>query len=161
MPTGIFKHSPQCGFQKGHIVSAEIRKKISIANKGRKLSEETKRKFSEIRKGKHHSEKSKIKIGEAHKGEKHHNWKGGRIEQKGYIFILDHTHPFCNCGGYVLEHRLVMEKMLGRYLNPKEIVHHKNGVRNDNRPENLILVVLNKHWHPCLCPKCGFEFLIK
>lgn len=47
--------------------------------------------------------------------------------------------------GYVYEHILVMEGMIGRYLLPPETVHHKNGVRNDNRPENLELWASGHH----------------
>jgi hypothetical protein len=50
-------------------------------------------------------------------------------------------HPRTGNGPYVFEHVLVMEEMLGRYLLPGENVHHRNGVRDDNRPENLELWV--------------------
>jgi hypothetical protein len=68
-------------------------------------------------------------------------WKGGRIRTKsGYIMIrtLDHPRAGRN-NGYVFEHILVMEDILGRQLEDGETVHHKNGVKDDNRKKNLEL----------------------
>ena len=93
--------------------------------------------------------------------EQAYHWKGGKIKDyNGYILVLNHEHPFKNIKNYVYEHRLVMEKHLGRYLKSTEQVHHLNGIKDDNRIENLGLFVENKNWHPCLCPKCGFNFFI-
>ena len=88
--------------------------------------------------GGHHSEETKGKIGIAVSGENNGNWNGGKKTMRGYISILKPEHPLNNAG-YVLEHRLVMEEYLGRYLLPKEVVHHINETRNDNRIENLML----------------------
>ena len=73
-------------------------------------------------------------------GENNPMWKGGkRGHSKGYMLILNKKHPLCNKSGYVYEHRLVMEKHIGRYLRPEERVHHINGIKNDNRIKNLVL----------------------
>ncbi len=80
-------------------------------------------------------------------GEKNYGWKGGRQKNShGYILVYKPNHPFCNKRRYILEHRLVMEKHIGRYLLSKEVVHHINKIHSDNRPENLILFKnMNQH----------------
>lgn len=72
------------------------------------------------------------------RGEKNCQWRGGRFETKGYVKVYAPDHPNAT-GRYVLEHVKVMSEQLGRPLLPEETVHHKNGVKNDNRPENLEL----------------------
>jgi len=76
------------------------------------------------------------------------NWKGGRIiDEDGYILIKQNNHPFCDNKGYIREHRLIMEKHIGRLLKPEERIHHKgikhpiSSIENkqDNRIENLQL----------------------
>lgn len=67
------------------------------------------------------------------------NWSGGGKHSAGYVVIHKHEHPFAKSQGRIYEHRLVMEKHLGRYLMHGESVHHINGIKNDNRIENLKL----------------------
>lgn len=59
--------------------------------------------------------------------------------EEGYIRLYRPDHPKAWKTGFILEHTLVMMEKLGRDLFPEESVHHLNGVRDDNRPENLEL----------------------
>ena len=70
-------------------------------------------------------------------GERHPGWRGGRTQRKGYWYVHQPDHPHATKSGYVLEHRLVMEGTLGRYLHPSEVVHHRDGDRENNDPHNL------------------------
>ena len=72
-------------------------------------------------------------------GAESQNWKGGRRIDDGYVLIYIPTHHKAKSNGYVREHIVVMEKELGRKLVKGENVHHKNGNKQDNRPENLEL----------------------
>ncbi len=72
--------------------------------------------------------------------EKNKNWRGGRTYHKaGYVMVRVPGHPRTRKHPYVFEHILVMEQQLGRYLLSDETVHHRNGVRDDNRLVNLEL----------------------
>lgn len=94
-------------------------------------------------------------------GQENPNWKGGKIIRNGYVLIYSPNHPRKSSQCYVFEHRLVMEKHLGRYLEKWEQIHHKNGIKNDNKIENLELVINKKHFGQIRCPYCLKEFLIK
>lgn len=149
----------------GHGVTPETRAKIATSHIGKKLSDETRAKIGVAHRGFKHSPETRAKMSSDRKGKfsgmNSSNWKGGRyINSGGYVLIHCPDHPFNN-GGYVREHRLVMEGILGRYLEPSELVHHKNQAKNDNRPENLELVVHTNHYGEVLCPLCQGHFLIK
>jgi ADP-ribosylglycohydrolase len=78
----------------------------------------------------------------ARRGEKHPRWKGGRREDKnGYITIRCYDYPGATGSVSVYEHQAVMAKHLGRPIMIDESIHHRNGIRNDNRLENLELRV--------------------
>lgn len=72
------------------------------------------------------------------------SYKGGSLHQ-GYKLIYSPTRPSAKGNRYIFEHRLVMEKFLGRYLKPEEHIHHINKNKLDNRIENLKVVSNKEH----------------
>lgn len=95
---------------------------------GKKMSEETRRKMRPVW--------DKIGDQRRHYKKKH---------ASGYILVYLPNHPAADRLGYVLEHRVVMEIHIGRFLLQDEIVHHKNGDKKDNRIENLVIVTRAEH----------------
>jgi len=79
-------------------------------------------------------------------GDSHPLWKGGKKVFDGYVFIYDKNHPRARKGHrYVPEHILVWEQTHNRQLPKGWRIHHLNGVKTDNRPENLIALPKAKH----------------
>jgi len=124
MPKGIYLH------KSGMKRTAETKRKMSLAALGKKKN------YTIWNKG----------LKGWNSGEKNPNWKGGKARHsEGYVLILQKKHPFSNHQGYIPQHRLVMEKHIGRYLYKGEMVHHINGNKKDNRIENLELTTQSKH----------------
>jgi hypothetical protein len=73
-----------------------------------------------------------------------HNGRRARKDPNGYVLIYEPTHPR-GYKGWVYQHRFVVETCIGRHLEPSEAVHHINGIKDDNRPENLELMDLTEH----------------
>lgn len=105
--------------------------KISNAQKGKKYAL-----------GKKRTEEQKQKLSKA----KQLKGIGCKKQRKdGYVAIHFPDHPKSNKDGYIMEHDLIMECFIGRWLKDNEIVHHKNKIRNDNRIENLQLMTFEEH----------------
>lgn len=99
-----------------------------------------------------------------HNKKRHQNFdlssKGKFRSRYGYIYSKCPNHPRAGRLGYVLEHILVAEQSLGRLLVGDEVVHHKNGKRDDNRPENLEVLESTSahqklHWTEKALRECG------
>lgn len=73
------------------------------------------------------------------------NFNGYRARSEGYILRYVPGHPYANSRGYVPEHRLVVEEHIGTVLPKEFVVHHINGVRDDNRIENLAVMTVGAH----------------
>lgn len=91
--------------------------------------------------------------------------KGWTLTSKGYVAMRAQGHPMADRTGYVMQHRLVVAEALGRDLLPSEVVHHINGVKDDNRLENLELLEKVTHdrlsgatpRYQIVCPYCDHE----
>ena len=117
--------------------------------KGKKIDKSICEKMSATRISRHYkmSDKQKKIISEANSC----NFDGmngyGHTKPRsdGYISCYVPRHPYCHKDKYAMLHTVIMERSIGRYLYRDEVVHHVNGVRDDNRIENLQLMKTHDH----------------
>lgn len=90
-----------------------------------------------------------LKMSKVSKGrvlEKSNSWRGGRyIRKDGYVNVHIPDHPMATINGWVFEHIVVACKKLGRTLNTNEVVHHIDGDKTNNDPENLEIIKRSEH----------------
>ena len=134
----VYNYIKKYGIPSRPTMTEKTKRKISAKLKGkpaklkvRKLSQETKKKISKSNKGKY----------------KNPSIYGGHKKKRrdGYISVYMPDHPYATKDGYVMEHILVMENYIGRYITRDEVVHHINKIRDDNRIENLKLMTFKEH----------------
>lgn len=94
-------------------------------------------------------------------GEQAARWTGGKTIVNNYVAIYAPEHPRGGTTKRVFEHILVAEKTLGRYLEKDEVVHHINGDKQDNRPENLEVCKRSEHVHHHFTAGKGIQELHK
>ena len=151
-------------FQKGNIpwikgrkASIESKLKMSLSAKRRSQTKEARKKLgipnigNKYNLGRHPGKEVREKISNTLKGRyggnKNPAWRGGIcINDNGYILIYSPEHPNKRKSRpYVPQSHLVIEKYLGRYVLPTEVVHHINGDKIDNRIENLMVLSRKEH----------------
>jgi len=79
------------------------------------------------------------------KGDKNRMWKGGIIKRFGYNMVRNTEHPRAGGNGYVFEHILVWEEYHQKQVPKDWVIHHINGIKDNNRPENLLAMPKGKH----------------
>ncbi len=81
-------------------------------------------------------------------GNKNPNWNGGKyLDTQGYINIKFPSHPRADNQGYIKEHVLIIETAMGKLISMKARPHHINGIKNDNRNQNLVLCENHGYHH--------------
>ena len=118
--------------RKGAVLDEEIRNKIRKSHLGKTLSKE-------------HRDKVIRTLVYGQKGKDNKSWKGGISMHGGYVIIKMPEHPKSYQNGYVKKSVLVLEEKIGRHLMENEVSHHINGIKTDDRPENLEVLTASQH----------------
>ena len=77
--------------------------------------------------------------------ESHPRWKGGTLIKRGYVYIHDRNHRLADINGYVKRSHWIIEDFLGPMLLSAYVVHHKNGIKTDDKLDNLAIMTRRDH----------------
>ncbi|MBK8424388.1 MAG: HNH endonuclease [Elusimicrobia bacterium] len=124
--------------KKGERMSDEQKIKHSLALMGHATSDKVRKQCGDIWRGRVPPQAFKQR-------EEHPMWKGGVVKKGGYLVELCPWHPYATKAGYVPQHRLVIERHIGRFLKPNEHVHHRDNSKTNNHIDNLELLTEHDH----------------
>lgn len=122
-------------------------RKDNFTFKGKRHTDSAKQKVAESRKGKKMSNESKQRLSDAKKMgfDSIDNCGHKKLRADGYIYLYVPSHKKATKDGYVMEHILIAERYFRVEIGKDEVVHHINHKRDDNRPENLMIMKRKKH----------------
>ena len=142
-PSSPTRFGPKRPIPREALISFYYNQGFSASQTGKQLGHSASSVFRYLR---HYGLEPRPSTHPGKKGHENPNWKGGRrLRADGYVMLRKTTHPRASSHGEVLEHIVIWEEANGTPVPPGSVIHHLNGIKSDNRPENLVAIPVRTH----------------